>query len=32
MHFSRAAEGHAYYTPPTPEAGKGAKPDVSTAA
>jgi hypothetical protein len=27
----RAVEGHAWHTPPTPEAGKGVKPDASVA-
>jgi hypothetical protein len=29
---ARDAEGRAWYTPPAPEAGKGAKPDASAAA
>jgi hypothetical protein len=29
---ARAVEGHAWHTPPAPEAGKGAKPDASATA
>jgi hypothetical protein len=29
---ARAAEGHAWHTQPTPEVGKGAKPEASVAA
>jgi hypothetical protein len=29
---TRAAEGHAWHTPPSPEVGKGVKPEASAAA